>query len=218
MINFFEVNPEKINTIFIGTSDNSLVPRSEQPTYSSSTGPFLLYPAATWPHKNHINLIQAFHILLSREALPKLKLICTGHQTAYYSQIEALIKDLKLVDKVLFKGVVSDSELKQLYSKCIGVVVPTKYEAGSFPLMESIAQTIPVICSNVTSLPDTVRDKRFVFNPNDLSEMASIMRRLILDEEFRALSVANSVRIRSSILNQDIKSKIELILRDIQFN
>jgi glycosyltransferase involved in cell wall biosynthesis len=150
--------------------------------------------------------------LLQNHPLPRLKLICTGHQTEYFNYLKALRTELQLEDKVEFKGVVSDAELKRLYKECLGVVVPTKYEAGSFPLMEAIAQTIPVICSNTTSLPDTIKDERFVFDPDDVTGMSKMMKQLILNEQYRKSNIYNSKVIRDSVVNQKIDLHLEKLL------
>jgi glycosyltransferase involved in cell wall biosynthesis len=143
---------------------------------------FLLYPAATWAHKNHINLVKAIFTLQQKGI--SIKVICTGHKTDYFSEIGTLIDQLSLTDNFDFKGIVSDADLYQLYQNCYGVIVPTLYEAGSFPLMESIMMNVPVICSNITSLPETIGDMQFTFNPHDVNEIASLVERFYTDKEF----------------------------------
>lgn len=146
---------------------------------------FLLYPASTWEHKNHIRLIEAIHLI--RQKYHKvINLICTGHKTAYYKNtVEPKINNLGLNDTIKFLGIVNDKELYSLYHKCRAVVIPTLYEAGSFPLMESILMNIPVICSNVTSLPETIGDNEFLFNPLDIEDIAAKVLRICEDENFR---------------------------------
>ena len=64
--------------------------------------------------------------------------------------------------------------------------MPTLYEAGSFPLMESILMGIPVVCSNVTSLPETIGDNQFVFDPNNINDIAEKIIKIWDDENYRA--------------------------------
>ncbi len=143
---------------------------------------FLLYPASSWEHKNHLNLIKAIRHLNN----PKINLICTGHPTENYtSRIEPFIKDQGLIDKIKFLGIVSDEELFELYHSCRAVVVPTLYEAGSFPLVESILMGIPVICSNVTSLPETIGDNHFIFDPLNNDDMAGKINKIWSDDFYR---------------------------------
>lgn len=212
LLNFFGLDKGRIHILFIGTSDNTLKPRITHPQLETTKDPFILYPAATWPHKNHISLLKSFRMVLDNGV--KIKLFCTGHKTEYLDEIKSAVKELRLESSVKFLGIVSDTRLKELYQDCLGVVVPTKYEAGSFPLMEAIAQEIPVICSNVTSLPDTIQNLKFVFDPDNLEEMSSMMTKLIRDPSYITENIENSKSIRASIVDQPLTEKLEIILNN----
>jgi glycosyltransferase involved in cell wall biosynthesis len=145
---------------------------------------FFLYPAATWEHKNHINLIKAVHSIREKKGL-SIKIICTGNKTEHYNILRDLLVDLNLSENFDFLGIVDDSTLFALYLQAHGVVVPSLYEAGSFPLMESILLQRPVICSNVTSLPETINADEFVFDPNNIEQMSELIYKLWTDDRFR---------------------------------
>jgi hypothetical protein len=59
--------------------------------YDCPPGPFILYPAMTWEHKNHLRLLDAIALLRERQQL-KINLICTGHKNSFYPSIERRIK------------------------------------------------------------------------------------------------------------------------------
>lgn len=154
--------------------------------------PFLLYPAHTWRHKNHQQLLRALRELRERHG-QNLKLICTGGtEHHYHAEVLAQVAGLGLSDSVLFAGVVPEDELRWLYERARLVTIPTKYEAGSFPLFEAMMLGSPVICSNVTSLPETICDGRFVFDPDDDESLANLILRVHTDAAFRRANVANS--------------------------
>jgi glycosyltransferase involved in cell wall biosynthesis len=104
----------------------------------------------------------------------------------------AQVDEMKLSDAVLFCGIVPEDELRWLYEQAALVTIPTKYEAGSFPLFEAMMLGSPVICSHVTSLPETIGDRRFVFDPDDSESLASLIGRMLTDEDFRRENLANS--------------------------
>ena len=111
---------------------------------------FLFYPANTWQHKNHQKLLEALNYLINN-GYPDIKIVFTGHQTDFYQEkLKPYIESNNLKNNALFIGIVEEKTLYNLYQKCVGVVVPTLYEAGSFPLMEALLLAVPVICSNVT--------------------------------------------------------------------
>ena len=111
---------------------------------------FIFYPANTWAHKNHISLLKAIK-LLKDKGHTDIKLVCSGHQNDHFKHIQETISDLELEDQIAFVGLVDEITMYSLYLQCLGTVIPTSYEAGSYPLMESIIMNITGICSNVTS-------------------------------------------------------------------
>ena len=153
---------------------------------------FILTPAATWVHKNHLAVLEALSILQKKGK--KVFWVSTGHQTNYYNTIEAKIAELGLTDQVLFTGLVSDADLMGLFKMASLVVIPTLYEAGSGPLFEAIRYQVPVICSNVTSLPDTIKNDEFVFDPLKYDQIAGLIEKALSDPSFVERNKQNSAK------------------------
>jgi glycosyltransferase involved in cell wall biosynthesis len=141
---------------------------------------FVLYPAQTWPHKNHLKLLEA--IALLRDAGVIIPLICCGRTTEYFPTIARRIGELDLAAQVRFVGFVTPLQLRCLYRMCTATVVPTRFEAASGPVMEAMQAGAPVACSNVTSLPEQAGDAALLFSPDDTAEMAAAIRRLWQDQ------------------------------------
>jgi glycosyltransferase involved in cell wall biosynthesis len=158
----------------------------------------LLYPAQTWPHKNHVALLRALALLGRRHGLT-IPLVCTGRTTAHLRTIEAAVGDLGLRGLVSFVGFVSPAELVCLYRMCRAVVVPTLFEAASFPMFEAFVLGAPVACSDVTSLPEQAGDAALLFDPRSPDEIAEAIRLLWTEPDLRETLIARGhVRIRSS--------------------
>lgn len=150
---------------------------------------FLLYPAQTWEHKNHLSLIKAIELIKNRYCRI-INIICTGRKyPIFFPTIEDYLKKSEVANQVDFLGMIPESELSWLYKNCSLVVIPTLYEAGSFPLLEAMSLGSPVICSNVTSLPETIDDARFVFDPLNIEQMADLILKLLDDDELRTANV-----------------------------
>jgi glycosyltransferase involved in cell wall biosynthesis len=145
---------------------------------------FLFYPAQTWPHKNHIELLRALGLLRDRYGL-RIPLVCSGQLTAHIRQIRSFAESAGVTDQVTFLGFVSPLTLQCLYRLCRAVVIPTRFEAGSFPMMEAFSTGAPVACSNVTSLPEQAGDAALIFDPTDPADMAEAIRRLWTDASLR---------------------------------
>ena len=151
---------------------------------------FLLYPAATWKHKNHITLFNALKVLKAKNHI--VQLICTGNKTDYCDELISSAEKLEIVNQVKFLGIVSEEDLVGLYKLTSLVVIPTAYEAGSGPLYEAMRYGVPVICSNVTSLPEAIGSDDFTFNPDDPQRIAELILKGLNDEEFRKRNIGNS--------------------------
>ncbi len=189
LIRFFDCPEEKVRVMPLPYRDcvlKSLEPErlAEMSSRYANFGTFLLYPAQTWAHKNHLMLIEAFERARAKLGVP-VTLVCTGKTNDYFRIIEKRIQQSEYANTIQFLGVVDEGELRWLYENCLGVVIPTLYEAGSFPLIEAMSLSAPVICSNVTSLPDTLGSSDYLFDPNDADALAAMMIRLSSDEDFR---------------------------------
>lgn len=144
---------------------------------------FAFFPAQTWPHKNHLALLDALAILRDVHGIV-VPLVCSGHQNEYFGVIERRVRELRLAS-VQFLGYVTPAQIESLYQLSRVVVIPTKYEAASFPIWEAFLAGVPVACSNVTSLPRQVGDAALVFDPTRPDEIAEALRRLWTDEALR---------------------------------
>ncbi len=199
LVRFFACDPGRVAVLPLpvaqSTFDRASTPDPQQmeERYGDAGG-FFLYPAQTWEHKNHLRLIDAFE-RVARNADRPLRLVCTGRQNpAYFPAIHRRLQDSPLRDSIYFPGLVSDSHLGWLYRNCLAVVIPTLYEAGSFPLVEAMQTDAPVVCARTTSLPDTLGDDRFLFNPNDIDAITGAMQRMVIDRGFREASRENGRR------------------------
>ena len=97
---------------------------------------FIFFPAQTWPHKNHLMLLDALALLRDRESIT-IPLVCSGKRNDFYPQIESRISELGLKDQVQFLGFVDPLELQCLYRLCRAVIFPSLFEGLGFPLMEA---------------------------------------------------------------------------------
>jgi glycosyltransferase involved in cell wall biosynthesis len=153
---------------------------------------FALYPAQTWPHKNHLGLLRAVDLLRREHGTP-LGLVCTGRQNDFWPRIEQEINALGLAGHVHFLGFVVPADLRALYRLAEFVVFPSLFEGGAFPLLEAFREGAPVACSAVTSLPEYAGDAALYFDPSSTESMAGAMRRLLGDPRLRATLRARAV-------------------------
>jgi glycosyltransferase involved in cell wall biosynthesis len=146
---------------------------------------FVFYPAQTWPHKNHVALLNALAILRDRDGLV-VPLVSSGKRNEFYPEIERVATRLRLATQVRFLGFVTPLELRCLYQLCKCVVVPSKLEPGSLPVFEAFWAGSPVACSNVAAMPEQAGGAALLFDPDNPVEIADATKRLWLDQSLRA--------------------------------
>lgn len=195
IVKFYDIPPEKIDICPLGIDKPKKVDQKRFPSIRRRYGlpeRYLFYSANTWRHKNHMGLIRALKIVHERYGI-KIPLVCTGMKYPDYSpELEKAVKELGLDGLVRFTGYIPEDDMHILLKNSTLVVIPTLYEAGSFPLMEAMAYEVPVICSNVTSLPSTIGDERFIFDPKDTDRMAKKIAEILNDGKLKEESIENS--------------------------
>jgi glycosyltransferase involved in cell wall biosynthesis len=149
-----------------------------------SAGPFALYPAMTWEHKNHVRLLEALARLRERDGL-ELPFVFTGYKTDFWPRVERRVSELGLGEQVKFLGLVPREELSALYRAAQFVFIPTLFEAASAPLFEAWQHGAPVACSSVTSLPEQAAGAALLFDPFDVDEIVRALARMAADEGLR---------------------------------
>jgi glycosyltransferase involved in cell wall biosynthesis len=148
-------------------------------------GEYFLYPANIWPHKNHRRVLQAFELLLRRRERP-LSFVFTGHPEGW-EELQSEFPHLP----ILHLGFVTPGVLKALYEGARSLVFFSLYEGFGMPLLEAFGARTPVICSNITSLPEVGGDAVLTCDPTDIRAMCDLMDRVAGDEKTRNTLTAN---------------------------
>lgn len=144
---------------------------------------YIFYPATTWPHKNHSVIIEALHDLKKQGI--NLNVVFTGRKTGHWEALKDMMREYDIADKVVFYEMVSDAQLRYIYENCLFVVIPTAFEAASFPMYEAWSFNKAVICSDVTSLPKQASGAALVIKSGDHSAFADSIKVFYSDENLR---------------------------------
>lgn len=150
------IHPERVRVIHHGV-DHALF----RPGPEDDREPVLLYPAKTWPHKNHERLLEAFALL--RRDRPELRLVLSGGGTERFEGPPG-------VETV---GGISLPELAALYRRAACVVFPSLYEGFGYPPLEAMASGTPVAASRAGSLPEICGEAAILFEPESPEAIAA---------------------------------------------
>lgn len=156
-------------------------------------GRFFLYPAATYPHKNHLVLLEAFSKLL--KVHPEASLVFTGAKAWTEWKVAADMRDritreiqhLGIENQVKMLGYVSSRDLDALYQEAVAVTFASRFEGFGAPVLEAMARGCPVVASNATAIPEVVADAGRLVSPDNAEDWCHAMCHLLEDETQREI-------------------------------
>jgi len=156
--------------------------------------PYIFYPANFWPHKNHRMLLTAYGIAVRRSPETSPDLVLTGAPGPQEEELRRAAASMGLEDRVHFLGYVADEALASVFQRCESVIIPSLYEGFGIPVLEAFTFSKPVLCSNVSSLPEVAGDAALYFDPRRPPEIVSAIERITTDKEFAARLVTRGHR------------------------
>ncbi|WP_339706722.1 glycosyltransferase family 1 protein [Algoriphagus aquimarinus] len=129
--------------------------------------------------KNLPLLVRAFAAFLEKTN-SDFKLVLAGGagQSAQMNDlpiVEKLITELKLEDKVLLPGYVSDAQVRALYEGAFGYVFPSENEGFGIPIVEAMSFGVPVIHSDQPALVEVSAGAGLVSKTGDTQDLAEKM-------------------------------------------
>lgn len=184
IIKYTHARPEKINVIYNGVEFDRFNKTEANPDLLKRylLTRYILYVGNVKPHKNIVGLINAFTILHKRHK--DVKLVIVGRKERFITGIEGLdkyINKLGLENQVVFTGFVDDNALLSLYKGATMLAFPSFYEGFGLPPIEAMASGIPVVASNVASVPEICGDAAVYVDPCNPEAIANGMIKVLED-------------------------------------
>lgn len=171
----------------------SVIPHGLEPHYcflGSRTYDFglqvnLLYVSPIYPYKNHQEVILAVKML--RKELDqdlRLRLVGGGSPEAV-EKLKAFILKEEASEYINLVEFINTSELIEQYIKADIFIFASSCETFGITLLEAMAASLPIACSNRVGLPDILKDAGEYFDPEDPIAIANSLCKLILSHELR---------------------------------
>ncbi len=183
LVELYGAPAEKIHVVYEGI-DAEFAPAAAAEmvrvrTRYSPDRPYLLMVGTLEPRKNHAAALRAL-ARLKAHGFPH-RLLVVGGQGWRFAPIQRLVADLGLTGDVTFTGYVPPADLPPLYTGADCVLLPSLYEGFGFPVLEAMACAAPVVCSNVSSLPEVAGGAALLVPPDDDQALADAVA-LILSQ------------------------------------
>lgn len=142
---------------------------------------FFIFPGRSYPHKNHLMLVEAFEPLAG-----SAELVFTGPRWFLDERIESTVRSKGLAGRVRHLGLVSRAELAGLYEAAVALAYPTKFEGFGAPALEAMSLGTPVIASDRTAVPEVVGDGGILLDPDAVQAWTDTMWKVLKDSSLRA--------------------------------
>lgn len=177
------IAPEKITVIHSGVADAffDCAPAAVDDVRRGYQlqRPFVLFVGTIEPRKNLDTLLNAF-AALPDELRREYDLVVAG-PVGWHA--EATVERLK---SVRYLGYIPEADLAPLTAAAAVFAYPSLYEGFGFPVAQAMAAGVPVITSNVSSLPEVAGDAALLVDPRSESELRGALERMLTQPELRA--------------------------------
>lgn len=143
---------------------------------------YVLYLGGFSQRKNLARLIKAFKRVI-HEKEEVINLLILGEHARSFKTLWKLTEDLELTDYVKFLNFVPTADLPYFYNGAEVFVYPSLYEGFGLPPLEAMQCGIPVVTSNVSSIPEIVGDACLLINPYSIDAIADSILLLLTDAD-----------------------------------
>lgn len=149
---------------------------------------YVLFVGAIERRKNVDGLIEAFQLWKkTSHAARRCQLVLAG-PLGYGGR--AVIEAIRAASDIRYLGYVPREARPALYARASLFAYPSFYEGFGLPVLEAFAMGVPVVTSNLSSLPEVSGGAAYLVNPYNVSAIADGLERMMADEALRQRSVA----------------------------
>lgn len=187
---FPKTDPQKITVIHEGVEDLSTASISENEVRTEirelNDKNYFFFIGTLEPRKNINRLLRAYHRYIKKNPSADIQLVIAGKKGWKYKKIFNTYYRLKLKDKVHFVGYVSQKEKIWLLKHAFAFVFPSLYEGFGLPILEAMSLKVPIVTSNVGSIPELVIDNAVFVDPYKISSITEGLEIITENEELRS--------------------------------
>ena len=158
---------------------------------------YFLYIGTLQPRKNITRLLDAF-LQLPDELQRKHPLVIIGRNGWNCESLVERLNKLKTSNRVFWLDYVSFEDKYALIQSSLAMVFPSLYEGFGLPLLEAFASDIPVITSNITSLPEVAADAAILVDPYSIDDISQAMLNIATDDALQSkMRILGQERVKS---------------------
>lgn len=190
---YYKIDPGTIDNVSCGINSN-FFPLSTTSIHQarrkwSGGKPYFFFVGSMHPRKNIKRLIDGFN-LFKQKTGSDFKLILAGSILWSKTEIEESYTASPYRDDIIFTGRLSDEDLQKMLGAAFALSFVPIFEGFGLPIVEAMQSGVPVICSNVTSMPEVAGDAALMIDPFSIESIAGGMEKLSADNALRDQLIA----------------------------
>ena len=190
----YGISPEKIDVVYDGSNDlfkpiSGDEKKNVRSKYANGEE-YFLFVGALSPRKNIARLLQAFDEF-KKSSSSKIKLVIVGEKMFMTSEIENVFNKMQFKNDVVFTGRLGTNDLKDVMAAALALVFVPYFEGFGIPIVEAMYCDVPVITSNVTSMPEIAGNAGLLVDPFSVDSIKEGMLKIYKDETLRNQLIAN---------------------------
>ncbi|MGB3162878.1 MAG: glycosyltransferase family 1 protein [Chitinophagaceae bacterium] len=190
---YYKLDPSTIDNVSCGINSN-FSPLNDQEICEvknkwSGGKPYFFFVGSMHPRKNIKRLIDAFN-LFKQKTGSNFKLILAGSILWSKTEIEDSYTNSPYKEDIIFTGRLSDEDLQKMLGAAYALSFVPIFEGFGLPIVEAFQSGVPVICSNVTSMPEVAGNAALMVDPFSIDSIAEGMVTLSKNNELRNQLIA----------------------------
>ena len=201
---FFDFTRKKIHVIFHGLDQRffrkgSLAGVKKIRKKYGINKSYLLFLGTLEPKKNVIRIIEAYERfrdglvkvppglngIKSGKVFFKYQLVLAGFKGFKFQKIKRKISQSEYKKDIILPGYIKADDLGHLFSGAKLFLFPSIYEGFGLPIPEALAKGVPVITSNISSMPEVAGDAAILVDPYNVAEIAQAVYNLLIDKDLQ---------------------------------
>lgn len=198
LVKIYDAEEDNIAVSHLGYDNSEFYPRKYeevQPVldrYGLVYQKYALFVGTIQPRKNLEKLIEAWQKIKKENRLEE-KLVIAGGRGWMWEPILKKIKTAGIDGSVVYLDYLDKKDLPFVYCGAKLLTLPALYEGFGLPPLEAMASGVPVVVSNVSSLPEVAGDAGVLIDPNSVDSIAEGLLKVLTDRNLRDGMVAKGL-------------------------
>jgi glycosyltransferase involved in cell wall biosynthesis len=180
----YNIAVEKIDVVYSGAGEQfiPLSPAEQLLVKTQFAGgrDYFLSIGALHPRKNLVNLFRAFDHFKENDR-KGMKLLVVGAKYWWTDDMRNAFESMRYRDDVVFTGRIPMADLRRVIASAFAMTYVSYFEGFGLPIVEAFFCDVPVITSNLTSMPEIAGDAALLVDPYNHLDIAAAMVRLVND-------------------------------------